>query len=110
MQPHSRSSTTVVFVFAAVVAVIVVIISLKFILTYQLPGGGLLVSPDLKNISKRFTPALYECWCSAHNVRHRHHRRRRRHHNNNNNNNNNNKYSYFYCHQDRLPILKLLIW
>jgi len=51
---HIVTVTTVLF------AVAVVIITVKFILTYQLPGGSLLVSPHLNNISKQFTPALYE--------------------------------------------------
>jgi len=33
-------------------------LNLKFILTYQLLGVGLPLSPDLNNRSKRFTPAL----------------------------------------------------
>jgi hypothetical protein len=69
----SVTVTIVVCVFAAVVTVTVtvtvtvVIISLKFIFAYQLSGAGLLVRPDLNNISKRSTPALYkycvQCAC-----------------------------------------------
>jgi len=35
-------------------------IFLKYILAYQLLGGSLLVSPDLKKRSEQFTPALYK--------------------------------------------------
>jgi len=38
----------------------------KFILVYQLSGGGFPVNPDLNNRSKWFSPARKNAVCSAH--------------------------------------------
>ena len=43
-----------------IIIIIIIIIILKFNPAYSLPGGSLLLSPDLNRRSKRFTPALYE--------------------------------------------------